>query len=147
MIGDDYLVISGFSMSYKLATAKNYALRMRDPAAQWRAMDDLPVTAGITHGAFAVVGLKLYMCGGYLGGHPVRNIIVASNPNTRMIISNMYRILPTITITTNRVRTLTHASFTIIPSLQAVAANGASSRRSRNRVRAVVWSMTRTGTP
>jgi hypothetical protein len=35
-------------------------------------MDDLPVAAGITHGAFAVVGLKLYMCGGYLGGHPVR---------------------------------------------------------------------------
>jgi N-acetylneuraminic acid mutarotase len=72
IIGDDYLVVSGFTMGYNNATAKNYALRLRDPAAQWRAMDDLPVTAGITHGAFAVVGLKLYMCGGYLGGHPVR---------------------------------------------------------------------------
>jgi N-acetylneuraminic acid mutarotase len=78
MIGDDYLVLSGFTMGYDIATPKNYALRLRDPNAQWRAMDDLPnpVKAGITHGAFAVVGLKIYMCGGYLGGHPVRFVIV-----------------------------------------------------------------------
>jgi hypothetical protein len=31
-------------------------------------MDDVPVPAGITHGAVAIVGMKLYMCGGYVLG-------------------------------------------------------------------------------
>jgi hypothetical protein len=33
-------------------------------------MDDLPAPDGVTHAGFAVVGQKLYMCGGYLGGNP-----------------------------------------------------------------------------
>jgi N-acetylneuraminic acid mutarotase len=67
IIGDDLVIISGFTMGYKQATAKVYALNLRDPLAPWRAMDDLPVQPGITHAAYAVVGLKLYMCGGYVG--------------------------------------------------------------------------------
>lgn len=33
-------------------------------------MDDMPVEIGVTHGAFAVVGKKLYFCGGFYGGNP-----------------------------------------------------------------------------
>ena len=73
MIGNDLVIISGFHEpdgGYDAATAKVYALDTSIPGANWRPMDDLPVSQGITHGAFAVVGSKLYMCGGYLGGHP-----------------------------------------------------------------------------
>jgi hypothetical protein len=55
-----------------VCTDKVYALNTTDPLAKWRAMDALPsyVNEGITHGAFVVIGSKLYMCGGYYGGHP-----------------------------------------------------------------------------
>jgi hypothetical protein len=68
IIGDDLVIISGFTMGYKQATNKVYALNLRDPLAPWRPMDNLPVSPGITHGAYVVVGFKLYMCGGYVGG-------------------------------------------------------------------------------
>ena len=54
-------------MGYGKATAKNYALAVMNPNAKWHNMDDLPVKQGITHGAFVVIGKKLYMCGGYVG--------------------------------------------------------------------------------
>jgi N-acetylneuraminic acid mutarotase len=70
MIGKDLIIISGFKNGFYDVTAENYALDVSDPNAKWRRMDDLPVPDGITHAGFAVVGQKLYMCGGYLGGNP-----------------------------------------------------------------------------
>ena len=73
MIGNDFVVISGFHEpdgGYDAATAKNYALDTTNSNASWRRMDDLPVSQGITHAGFVVIGNKFYMCGGYLGGHP-----------------------------------------------------------------------------
>ena len=73
MIGNDFVLISGFNDGeggYSDATVLNYARDMTVPNAPWRAVDPLPTGYGITHGAFVVVGSKLYMCGGYQGGHP-----------------------------------------------------------------------------
>ena len=58
MIGNSFVIISGFSMGYGKATAKNYALAVMNPNAKWHNMDDLPVKQGITHGAFVVIGKK-----------------------------------------------------------------------------------------
>lgn len=66
IIGDDLVVISGFKNGISSATNKNYALNLRNSNANWREMDDLPVAEGITHGAFAQAGTKVYMCGGYV---------------------------------------------------------------------------------
>jgi len=70
MIGDDLIVFSGFQNGYSNVTVQNYAIDTRNSSAVWRRMDDLPVSQGITHGAFVVIGSKFYMCGGYLGGVP-----------------------------------------------------------------------------
>ena len=70
MIGSDLVIISGFKNGWNYVTKETYALDTSDPNAQWRRMDDLPASDGVTHSAFAVVGQKLYMCGGYLGGNP-----------------------------------------------------------------------------
>lgn len=61
IIGDDFVVISGFTNGVSSATNHNYALDLTNPNANWRRVADLPVRQGITHGAFAVVGTKLYM--------------------------------------------------------------------------------------
>ena len=68
MIGDDFVIMSGFKNGYINVTAETYALNMSDPAANWRRMDDMPVALGITHVGFALIGKKAYRCGGYLGG-------------------------------------------------------------------------------
>jgi len=73
MIGEDFVLIGGFYKpggGFDVATAKKFALDTSKTNADWRAIEDLPVTEGITHAAFVVVGTKFYMCGGYLGGHP-----------------------------------------------------------------------------
>lgn len=100
-------MISGFSNGISSATKKNYALNLRNPNADWREMDDLPVAEGITHGAFAQDGTKVYMCGGYVGtsfrsiakanmlsffgcrykgGHPVRCLV----ENVHFNLINIY---------------------------------------------------------
>jgi hypothetical protein len=71
MIGKDLVLIGGFVDGYGQATPSTYALDTTlATGAVWRRMDDLPVAVGSTHGAFAVAGKVLYMCGGYVGGHP-----------------------------------------------------------------------------
>lgn len=70
MIGKDFLLFSGFSVTYSNVTAANYALDVTDPIAKWRRMDDLPVALGLTHTANVKIGSKFYMCGGYIGGTP-----------------------------------------------------------------------------
>ena len=61
VIGNDLIVVSGFSEGYGQATKKNFALDLTNPDAGWRPIADLPVSDGITHGAFTVVGSKFYM--------------------------------------------------------------------------------------
>jgi Kelch motif len=69
---NDFVLVSGFYNGYDQATPQTYALDVRNgsTSSTWRRMDDHPVSAGITHGAFAAVNKLLYICGGYVGGHP-----------------------------------------------------------------------------
>ena len=64
VIGKDFVMIGGFANGIKAATTKTYSLDTSDPNADWQKMDDLPISQGVTHGAFVVVGQKFYMCGG-----------------------------------------------------------------------------------
>jgi hypothetical protein len=73
----DLVLISGFVNGYDQSTAQTYARTVGNNGnnnnAPWRRMDDVPLSVGITHGAFALNGNNrnvLYMCGGYVGGHP-----------------------------------------------------------------------------
>ena len=70
MIGTDFLLVSGFSQTYNNVTAANYALDTTYRIATWKRMDDFPIAAGTTHSSFVVIGKKLFMCGGYVGGVP-----------------------------------------------------------------------------
>jgi N-acetylneuraminic acid mutarotase len=75
MIENDIIIVSGFTNRYANATNQTFARDVTGvKGTTWRAMDALPVPLGITHGAFTVVGTKLYMCGGFYGSHPGRHI-------------------------------------------------------------------------
>jgi hypothetical protein len=68
MIGNDFIITSGFKGGYSVATPETYAINMITPNATWRRMDDMPFPLGLTHLGVAVKGLKAYFCGGYVGG-------------------------------------------------------------------------------
>ena len=68
MIGTDFVIFSGFKNGYLNATTETYALDLSAPTAVWERMDDLPFAQGITHQGIVVVGMKAYLCGGYVGG-------------------------------------------------------------------------------
>jgi len=70
VIGHHWVIFGGFDTGYDQATADTYALDLDDPNAEWVKQDDYPLAPGITHAANVVVDSKLYVCGGYLGGHP-----------------------------------------------------------------------------
>jgi N-acetylneuraminic acid mutarotase len=70
MIGQSLILVSGFYQSWFATTTSALARDTSSPATAWRAVDDLPAAPGITHAAQVVVGSKLYMCGGYVGGTP-----------------------------------------------------------------------------
>jgi N-acetylneuraminic acid mutarotase len=67
MVGDDFVIVSGFTRSWNSVTTKVYAYNVRDANAKWREMDDVPVP-GFHHAAYAVDGLVMYICGAYVGG-------------------------------------------------------------------------------
>jgi len=69
MIGNDFVVAGGYYESVKNATCQTYALDTTDPSAEWRQMDDCQIELGVTHAATVVVGTKLFLLGGYLGGN------------------------------------------------------------------------------
>jgi N-acetylneuraminic acid mutarotase len=69
MVGDDFLVVSGFEGEWTDVTRSVYSYNTKDPNAKWQKMDDVPVT-GFTHAAFAIVGKIIYICGMYVGGTP-----------------------------------------------------------------------------
>jgi len=64
MIGNDFILFSGFTNGYGQCTTKNYALDITDANADWRELADFPIAKGVTHSANVVVGKKFYMCGG-----------------------------------------------------------------------------------
>ena len=71
LFGNDFVLISGFTVKFNTLTTKVYALDVTNPTANWREMTPIPLAAGLTHGGFAKVGTnKLYICGGYVGPHP-----------------------------------------------------------------------------
>ena len=72
MIGTDFVIASGYFSGYSNATVETYAYDTSDPDAVWRRMDDMPIELGVTHAATVVVGTKMYIAGGYLGGNSGR---------------------------------------------------------------------------
>jgi N-acetylneuraminic acid mutarotase len=66
IIGDDLLIISGFTNGFSSATPACYARNLNNAGAVWRRMDDIPESKGLNHASVVVDGLKLYMCGGYV---------------------------------------------------------------------------------
>lgn len=68
MIGNDLVVTGGFHRGFATVAVDTYAMSAADGS--WRRMDDFPLAEGMTHAAFAIHGMKMYMCGGYIGGHP-----------------------------------------------------------------------------
>jgi N-acetylneuraminic acid mutarotase len=70
MIGDDFVLVSGFTKSWTNVTKKVYALNVKDASATWREMDDVPVPVGFSHAAATIVDNTMYICGGYIGGTP-----------------------------------------------------------------------------
>jgi hypothetical protein len=70
IIGDDMIIIAGFTDYYTTVTNHTYAREITDNDSLWRRMDDMPMELGITHTALAHKGSKAYICGGYMGPHP-----------------------------------------------------------------------------
>jgi N-acetylneuraminic acid mutarotase len=70
IIGDDFVIVSGFSRSFGEVTKQVFAYNTKDPSAKWREMDEVPVPIGFSHAAFGVDGNIMYICGGYVGGTP-----------------------------------------------------------------------------
>jgi len=63
------VIASGYFEGYTEATNQTWALDTSDPDAEWRRMDDFPIKLGVTHAATIIVGSKMYIIGGYLGGN------------------------------------------------------------------------------
>ena len=61
IIGDYLVIISGFTGVFQKAVNQAYGIRLADNNPQWRRLADFPVKDGVTHGAFTLVGSKLYL--------------------------------------------------------------------------------------
>jgi N-acetylneuraminic acid mutarotase len=80
LIGNDMVVVSGFSTGWNYTTPKVYAYDTSVRGAQWREMDNIPVPEGLTHTGHVVVNCtKLYMCGGYVGNYTPYNPVPTSD--------------------------------------------------------------------
>jgi hypothetical protein len=65
LIGNDFIIISGFDNGWTQVTNRNFALDMSNPNAEWRELAVMPVfPEGITHSGYVVIGQKFFMCGG-----------------------------------------------------------------------------------
>jgi N-acetylneuraminic acid mutarotase len=69
LVGDDFIIVSGFAGAFTNVTTQVYAYNTRILNSVWRQLDDVPVP-GFTHAAYAVAGLKMYICGAYVGPTP-----------------------------------------------------------------------------
>jgi Kelch motif len=70
LIGNDIVLFSGFLQNLTITTNQTYARNILESNSAWRRMDDMPTPIGITHAAILAIGTKVYICGGYIGGHP-----------------------------------------------------------------------------
>ena len=70
LIGDDFVSFGGFVNGFASTTNQTYARDITRSRNQWRRMDDIPLPIAMTHAPVVRIGMKVYMCGGYLGGHP-----------------------------------------------------------------------------
>jgi hypothetical protein len=70
MVGNDIVIMAGFIDDFASVTNQTYARDMTVPGSTWRRMDDMPLAIGVTHAATLRIGSKVYLCGGYYGGHP-----------------------------------------------------------------------------
>ena len=68
MIGHDLVVTGGFHRGFTSVSNATYALDVRSTSSRWRRLDDIPMK--LTHSAWAIHEDRMYLCGGYLGGHP-----------------------------------------------------------------------------
>jgi N-acetylneuraminic acid mutarotase len=72
MIGNDMILFSGFTRSFKNVTDRMMAFdtSLTTTTAVWRELDPFPVTIGLTHAGYVFHNNHLYTCGGYVGGNP-----------------------------------------------------------------------------
>lgn len=70
IIGNDFVSIAGFINGFTGTTNQTWARDITVPNSPWRRQDDVPLNVSVTHAPLVKVGSKVYMCGGYLGGHP-----------------------------------------------------------------------------
>jgi hypothetical protein len=70
LVGDDLVIFSGFVKGLANVVNRTYARDVTKVNSPWRRMDDVPIPVGITHTPTVLIGKKVVMCGGYLGGVP-----------------------------------------------------------------------------
>ena len=70
LVGNDFLAFSGFTNNFQGTTNQTFARDITVVNSPWRRMDDIPLAISITHAATVRIGMKVYLCGGYLGAHP-----------------------------------------------------------------------------
>ena len=70
LVGNDFVSFSGFIDRFDATTNITYARDITTAGSPWRRMDDMPLEVSVTHAPTVLVGMKVYMCGGYWGGHP-----------------------------------------------------------------------------
>jgi N-acetylneuraminic acid mutarotase len=70
IIGTDLFIFGGFVNDFANVTTASFSRNINAINSTWREMDEMPVAIGITHAAVVVIGMKLYMCGGYSGKRP-----------------------------------------------------------------------------
>jgi hypothetical protein len=79
MIGDDFLVVAGFSGAWTIVTKSVYAYNTKDIKAKWRYMDDVPVCYRFTHSCFYYCGSNYVHLVADVGGTPDSNICLKYN--------------------------------------------------------------------
>jgi Kelch motif len=99
-VGDDFVITGGFYPDASKVTVQTWAYRSppssgAGAAGSWERRADYPISAGVTHAAFAVdyTSDRLYMCGGYLGGNPgpatARCFVYRSSTNAWSVLPDL----------------------------------------------------------
>ena len=70
LVGNDLVIFSGFVKGLATVVNQTYAKDVTNSSSPWRRMEDTPILVGITHTPTIIIGKKVVMCGGYLGGAP-----------------------------------------------------------------------------